>query len=381
MVNKKPSLSLYMHWPFCTSICPYCDFNVHINRSSQNYDWFSAYAKDINHAAHLHPQGTIQTIFLGGGTPSLMPPSLIETLINKMDQKWGITKNAEVTLEANPVDMSKKRLHHLKSAGITRLSLGVQSLRDDVLKFLGRTHTALEAQKTYEYARDIFDFVSLDLIYAYPNQTCIAWQEDLEHILTLAPTHLSAYQLTIEEHTPFHRLFKAGKLTLPSEEIRAELYEITYQFCQGASLEHYEISNYSRYGHACRHNIACWQGEDYIGIGAGAHGRITMDGKRYATQGIKSPKKWLKNIQEQGHGLEHMTCLTEQERQDETLLFGLRLSQGIAYQKLSQLGIRIDSDKKDFLIANNLLHHHPDYLMVTQQGKLVLDKITYELLL
>lgn len=394
-----PPLSAYIHWPFCTSICPYCDFNVHLAKEINIPRWMSAYESAIAYQANLTPPRPIETIFFGGGTPSLMPPELISHIIAAFERHFGLSAGVEISLEANPTSVSRAGLQALKAAGVTRVSLGVQSLDDAALKFLGRTHRAAEAIQAFEDILAVFDTASFDLIYARPNQTVTAWAAELKQALALAPPHLSAYQLTLEPATPFYRLYKAGKLVPPDEDVQVALFETTRDLCAGAGLGQYEISNFARAGYTCRHNLASWRGADYLGIGPGAHGRLTdgdalssdaldahgrltdADFSRRAIMGVKNPQSWLAQVeaQQQG-GLEINEPMDNINCRDEAVLFGLRLTEGISFKRLAQIGFTPDEEKIIFLQREGLLRRDPNILAATAKGQLVLDALSTSLL-
>ena len=381
-------LGVYVHWPFCLSICPYCDFNVHVFKNVDQDSWLKAYASEIQHLGHLtdyaHP---VTSVFFGGGTPSLVRPDILEGVLNEITSVWGLSPNAEITLEANPVGLDRPLLVDLKTAGITRFSMGVQSLDDAALSFLGRTHNAADAIAAFALARDVFDYASLDMIYARPDQTVDAWTAELTTALALAPDHLSAYQLTIEQGTNFGKLYQAGRLTLPEEDVQIGLYDVTQSLCHDAGLAAYEVSNHARSGHESRHNIQCWQGSPYIGIGPGAHGRVDVEGQRHASIGIKQPAAWLASASNLsvGHGLASLERLSKEEVFEERMMFGLRLVEGVSLSNITEnaelpVGA-LDLVKINFLVSAGLLEDRQDRLVATRSGRLVLDRLVAELLL
>jgi putative oxygen-independent coproporphyrinogen III oxidase len=378
-----PPLSIYLHWPFCQAICPYCDFNVHLMRGMQPEAWRKAYRAELAYAASQRPTGPVQTVFFGGGTPSLMPPDLVADILAEIDRLWGLAENAEITLEANPVSAPLAQLQAMAQAGVTRLSLGVQSLDDAALKFLGRTHRAADAVAAFDAARTCFAHVSLDLIYARPDQSLADWQAELGQALALQPDHMSLYQLTIEPETPFHRLHQAGRFETPAEDGAADLYEATQEICGQAGLPAYEVSNHARSGHACRHNVGSWQGNDYLGIGPGAHGRVSDSHGRRATQAIRAPQEWLAAVHQQGHGWAEDNRLTAVETQAEAMMLGLRLVEGVSLARLRALGLALDGARQDQLDAMHeagLIEVTTTHLRTTASGRLVLDQIISALL-
>jgi len=386
--SKAHSLGVYVHWPFCLSICPYCDFNVHVFKNVNQDSWLKAYAAEIQHLGNLtdyaHP---VTSVFFGGGTPSLVRPDILEGVLNEIASVWGLAQNAEISLEANPVGLDRPLLEDLKRAGITRFSMGVQSLDDEALSFLGRTHNAADAISAFDMARSLFEHTSLDLIYARPNQTVASWVAELTAALALAPDHLSAYQLTIEQGTNFGKLHQAGRLTLPEEDVQIGLYDITQSLCHDVGLAAYEVSNHARPGHESRHNIQCWQGAPYIGIGPGAHGRIDIGGQRHASIGIKQPAAWLASTSDitDSHGLASLECLSNEEVFEERLMFGLRLVDGVSFSDIFKNTTAPDGAlgpaKIDFLIGAGLLEDRRDRLVATRSGRLVLDRLVAELLI
>jgi oxygen-independent coproporphyrinogen-3 oxidase len=324
--------AVYVHWPFCLSKCPYCDFNSHVRHGGIDEQRFvRAFEAEIAATAARVPGRTVSTIFFGGGTPSLMQPASVQAILDCTAKHWSIASDVEVTLEANPTSVDATRFRGYRSAGVNRVSLGVQSLDDGALKELGRLHTVQEALDAVAIARSIFQRYSFDLIYARPRQTLEAWTVELRRAIAEAAEHLSLYQLTVEPGTPFFGLRAAGKLAIPDDDLGRDLYDLTQLICAGEGLPAYEISNHARPGAECRHNLIYWRGQDYAGIGPGAHGRLTIGGKRYATETDKKPEGWLTRVETNGHGLIVDEQLTVGEIADEFLLRGLRLAQGIGH--------------------------------------------------
>lgn len=379
---SQPVLSLYVHWPFCSAICPYCDFNVHAAHKNTHdaAAWRAAYRAELRHAFSLRGQGKVETVFFGGGTPSLMPPALVSNILADIEGLWGLAPQAEISLEANPVSAPRPHLQDLRAAGINRLSLGVQAFDDAALKKLGRTHSAAEARAAFEAAQDIFDAASFDLIYARPGQNPDAWQAELGQALALNPQHMSLYQLTIEPQTPFYKRAAQGRLNVPDEDMAARLYELTQDLCAAAGLPAYEISNHARSGFACRHNSAIWRGADYIGIGPGAHGRVSIDGRKCASMAQKQPEAWRLACEENGHGWQFMTPLSDEEAAEEAVMLGLRLTEGIGLAALAQRGVRLAQDKIAALQNDGLLLARDDALQASDKGRLLLDYIIGRLL-
>jgi putative oxygen-independent coproporphyrinogen III oxidase len=376
-----PPLGIYLHWPFCSAICPYCDFNVHAahkNTATQE-DWLAAYCGELTHAHGLRPHGPVETVFLGGGTPSLMPAELVGDILNHIDALWGLAAQAEISLEANPISAAAPHMQKLRQAGITRLSLGVQAFDDAALRFLGRTHSVADARAAFVDAQRIFDSASFDLIYARPAQSLADWQKELSAALALAPQHMSLYQLTIEPDTPFHARMQQGKLAMPDEEAAADLYEMTQSLCAAAGLPAYEISNHAAPAHICRHNQAIWQGGDYAGIGPGAHGRLTLDGTKHASLAARQPQEWLAACREKGHGWQ-LTKLPAIEAAEEAVMLGLRLTEGRALTDLAAQGVALDKARILPLQEDGLLMAQPDRLQASEKGRLLLDYILARLL-
>jgi putative oxygen-independent coproporphyrinogen III oxidase len=374
--------AVYVHWPFCLSKCPYCDFNSHVRHGGIDEARFvRAIETEIANTAARVPGRTVSTIFFGGGTPSLMQPSSVEAVLDAIARHWSVAPEVEVTLEANPSSVEAGRFRGYRAAGVNRVSLGVQSLDDTVLKELGRLHNAQEALEAVAVARSIFDRYSFDLIYARPRQTLQSWAVELKRAIAEAAEHLSLYQLTIEEGTPFFGLAKAGKLIVPGEDIARDLYDLTQTVCADAGLPAYEISNHARPGAECRHNLVYWRGYDYAGIGPGAHGRLTLDGRRTATETEKRPESWLMRVEATGTGLIVDEKLTPGEAADEYLLMGLRLKEGIETARYTALcGREIDPKRVAILREEGAVETTSNgRLRVTQSGFPVLDAVVADL--
>ena len=374
--------AVYVHWPFCLSKCPYCDFNSHVRHGGIDEARFvRAYEAEIGATAGRVPRRTVSSIFLGGGTPSLMQASSVQAILDCIGKYWTIAPDAEVTLEANPTSVEATRFRGFRTAGVNRVSLGVQALDDVALKELGRLHSAQEALDAVAVARSIFDRYSFDLIYARPRQTLEAWAAELRRAIAEAAEHLSLYQLTIEPDTPFFGLHKAGKLPVPNEDLARDLYDLTQAICSGAGLPAYEISNHARTGAECRHNLVYWRGHDYAGVGPGAHGRLTIDGRRVATATEKRPEAWLMRVEESGTGLTVNEKLTSSEAADEYLVMGLRLAEGIDPARYSALSGRALNPKRiSILREQGAVETTADgRLRVTQSGFPLLDAVVADL--
>jgi putative oxygen-independent coproporphyrinogen III oxidase len=381
LTNPAP-FAVYVHWPFCLSKCPYCDFNSHVRLGG--YDearYVRAVEAELAATARRVPGRTVSTIFFGGGTPSLMQPSSVQSILDAIGKHWSVAPDVEVTLEANPTSVDATRFRGYRSAGVNRVSLGVQALDDASLKELGRLHTAQEALDAVAVARSIFDRYSFDLIYARPRQTLDAWAAELKRAIAEAAEHLSLYQLTIEPDTPFFGLHKAGKLIVPDDDLGRELYDLTQSVCAEAGLPTYEISNHARPGAECRHNLVYWRGHDYAGVGPGAHGRLTLDGRRYATETEKRPESWLMRVEANGTGLIVDEKLTPGETADEYLLMGLRLAEGIDPQRFTTIaGRTLDPKRISILQGEGAVETTADgRLRVTQSGFPVLDAVVADL--
>ncbi len=374
--------AVYVHWPFCLSKCPYCDFNSHVRHGG--YDearYVRAVEAELAANAQRTPGRTVSTVFFGGGTPSLMQPSSVAAILDAIAKHWSVSPDVEVTLEANPTSVDATRFQGYRTAGVNRVSLGVQALDDASLKELGRLHSAQEALDAVAVARSIFDRYSFDLIYARPRQTPQEWGAELKRAIAEAAEHLSLYQLTIEPGTPFFGLHKAGKIITPDEDLGRDLYDMTQQVCADAGLPAYEISNHARPGAECRHNLVYWRGHDYVGVGPGAHGRITIDGRRYATETEKRPEAWLMRVEANGTGLIVDEKLTPGETADEYLLMGLRLAEGIDPQRFTAIaGRTLDPRRVSILQGEGAVETTVDgRLRVTQSGFPVLDAVVADL--
>jgi oxygen-independent coproporphyrinogen-3 oxidase len=377
-----PAFGVYLHWPFCLSKCPYCDFNSHVRHAAIDEARFvRAFAAEIAATAARVPQRTVSTIFFGGGTPSLMAPTTVGAILDAVARHWTIAPDAEITMEANPTSVEATRFRGYRAAGVNRVSLGVQALDDAALAALGRLHSAREALDAVAIARATFERYSFDLIYARPGQTPEAWRGELDRALAEAGDHLSLYQLTIEQETPFFALHAAGKLKVPDNDAARDLYDVTQEVCDAHGIPAYEISNHARPGAECRHNLVYWRGHEYAGIGPGAHGRLDIDGKRWATATEKRPEAWLTRVEADGHGLVVDETLSRSERADEFLLMGLRLSEGIDLGRFQALSGRpLDPVRIATLAGERLIAFTPSRrLRVTPEGFPVLDAVVADL--
>ena len=381
MRTESEPFGVYVHWPFCRAKCPYCDFNSHVRHGGVDEARFLAtYLSELAHFASLAPTRSVTSIFFGGGTPSLMRPETVAAILDAIAGHWSLESDAEITLEANPTSVEAERFAGYRAAGVNRLSLGVQALDDPSLKSLGRQHNAEEALAALALAKRHFDRVSFDLIYAREGQSVRAWEEELRRALDHAADHLSLYQLTIEEGTPFAARHAAGTLRTPNGAVARALYLLTQELCEAAGLPAYEVSNHARPGSESRHNLLYWHGHDYAGVGPGAHSRITTDGTKRALSAIKSPEAWLAEVEISGRGFASEETLNAAEAADEYLLMGLRLSEGIDLARLAAIGGRaLDEDRLQALAREGLLTRNDTKLAATPKGRLVLNRLILEL--
>ena len=381
----EPGFGLYVHWPFCLKKCPYCDFNSHVRDSIDQARWRDTLLKELDHYAALTQGRAVTSIFFGGGTPSLMAPETAGAVIERAARNWALAPDIEITLEANPTSVEAGRFAGFRAAGINRVSLGIQSLDDAALKFLGRAHSAGEARAAIELAARSFDRYSFDLIYARPGQSLEAWAAELEAALALAGDHLSVYQLTIEQGTAFHTAHARGDFVLPDDDLAGALYELTQERLAEAGLAAYEISNHARPGQASRHNLTYWRYGDYVGVGPGAHGRLTLDGAKHATRQKKAPESWLAAVEAAGHGTEETLTLSAEHRGEEMLMMGLRLAEGIPRQRFhAELGVEpealLDPAGLARLIEGGFVTLDADRLAATADGRQRLNAVLAMLL-
>jgi putative oxygen-independent coproporphyrinogen III oxidase len=380
---------LYVHWPFCLSKCPYCDFNSHVVEHVDQRAWRDALLRELEFYAARTPERTLTSIFFGGGTPSLMDPATTADIIDAARRHWKSVNDLEITLEANPGTVDAERFGAIRDAGVARLSMGVQALNDADLKFLGRRHDIAQAREAWRAAAKIFARVSFDLIYARPQQTVAAWRAELSEALQEVRdnniSHLSLYQLTMEDGTQMFEAHKRGAFTLPDEDASVDLYEATQELCARAGYPAYEISNHARGEDACRHNLTYWRGGDYVGVGPGAHGRLTIAGVAHATRQVKAPALWLKRVNATDHGTQEELTLTPGERAEELVMVGLRLAEGIDKARFARLagmplGDVVDADAVTTLIADGYLADNPAALTATLKGRLALNAVLRTLL-
>ncbi len=372
---------LYIHWPFCQAKCPYCDFNSHVVAHIDQQAWADAYLSEIDRVGSETQGRILRSVFFGGGTPSLMDPDIVDQILAKIRATWSMSNDIEITLEANPTSVEAGRFNGYRDAGVNRVSMGIQALNDADLKALGRLHTTQEAMSAFDAARNSFDRVSFDLIYARQNQTVSEWEAELKSALTIAIDHVSLYQLTIEDGTAFGDRYAAGKLRgLPDDDRSADMFEATQDICSAAGFPSYEVSNHAKLGSESIHNKIYWKYGDYVGIGPGAHGRLTQDSQRFATETPLSPTVWLKQVRTTGSGEGSRTALTISDQDTELLLMGLRLNEGIRLDRLSPHFLKILYNKIKELEELGLVESDSSVLSVTPKGRPVLNAVLRHLL-
>ncbi|WP_296714589.1 radical SAM family heme chaperone HemW [Rhodoblastus sp.] len=378
-----PGFGVYVHWPFCLSKCPYCDFNSHVRRGGVDEPRFlAAIQAELQHRAALTQGRQVRSIFFGGGTPSLMAPETVAAIIETIGKLWKLDPKAEITLEANPTSVEAGRFRGYRQAGVNRVSLGVQAFNDADLKMLGRMHSAEEAMRALDIAAATFDRMSFDLIYARPGQSPQVWARELTEALARAPEHLSLYQLTIEPDTMFEQLYRAGKLKIPKADVARDLWDVTQELTEKAGMPAYEISNHARPGSESRHNLIYWRYGEYVGVGPGAHGRIVAaKGGRRAHATEPHPEMWLTVVESEGTGLVEDEALSMEAQGDEFLLMGLRLTEGIDPARFQALtGKRFEASRVADLIANGMVEYtRQGRIRVTSEGFPVLDAVVADL--
>ncbi|HTW33839.1 MAG TPA: radical SAM family heme chaperone HemW [Rhizomicrobium sp.] len=369
---------IYVHWPFCAAKCPYCDFNSHVRSSFDESRWADAIVRELEWVKRAQGNAVprVETVFFGGGTPSLMSGKSVGAVIDAIARLWPIAEDVEITLEANPASAEAAHFHDYRTAGVNRVSLGVQALNDADLKFLGRLHDVAEAKAALKMAMANFERVSLDLIYARPDQTAKAWRAELKEALSFGTEHLSLYQLTIEANTPFAARAQEGTLQIPDEDSAASLFELTQDMTEAAGRPAYEISNHARPGRECRHNLIYWRYGDYAGVGPGAHGRLMLGDARVATSAERLPERWQDKVAREGHGYVEQTAIDVAEAAREHLLMNLRLSEGLdlkAYEK--RWTVALDHRKIAELASDDLVRMDGTTLAATPRGRLVLNSV------
>ena len=385
MRDATGDLAIYVHWPFCLSKCPYCDFNSHVRDDVDQARWRSALLGDLDRWSSLASGRKITSLFFGGGTPSLMDPASVTAVIDRAAAHWTFAADAEITLEANPTSVEAGRLVDYRAAGVNRISLGIQALDDRALILLGRNHNADEATKAIELASRLFDRFSFDLIYARPGQTVAAWREELAQAVRLANDHISVYQLTMEAGTAFHARWRRGELTALDETTAAAQFEETQNALEVAGLPAYEISNHARAGEECRHNLTYWRCGDYAGIGPGAHGRLTIAGDKRAFRQIRGPEAWLHAVERHGHGMMEPDSLCRTERLEEALMMGLRLTEHLPVSHIEReagtcFEQALSPERLKELVDGGFLEFDSHGLRATQTGRQRLNAVLARLL-
>ncbi|WP_299423206.1 radical SAM family heme chaperone HemW [uncultured Shimia sp.] len=372
---------LYIHWPFCQAKCPYCDFNSHVSREIDQLRWLRAYLSELDRVAAETSGRVLNTIFFGGGTPSLMDPEVVAAILEHVRKLWPTSNDMEITLEANPGSVEAGRFVAYRDGGVNRISMGIQALNDRDLQRLGRIHSVSEAKQAFEIARKTFDRVSFDLIYARQDQTLNDWQSELREALSMAIDHLSLYQLTVEQGTAFGDRYNRGKLRgLPEDDLAADMYEVTQDICAEVGMLPYEVSNYAAIGSESRHNQIYWRYGDYAGIGPGAHARLTLNGQRHAIENWRNPTKWLEAA-EAGNGENLREAVSQEGQATELLLMGLRLSEGVDLSRYEALaGKPLEGTRVDTLQDIGMIEIKKSRLRVLPQGRMVLNSVLSELL-
>lgn len=383
--NLANNLAIYIHWPFCLAKCPYCDFNSHVRETIDEAAWGHALVQELDHYRTLSGPRTITSIFFGGGTPSLMSGSTVEKLLSHIANLWAMSPEVEISLEANPTSVEAGKFKDFSAAGINRVSLGIQALNDADLKALGREHNAKEARNAIDLSQKYFKRANFDLIYARMGQTPDQWAAELSEAVHMAAAHLSLYQLTIERGTAFYQAHNKGQIILPSDDMAADMYELTQQICNAHHLPAYEISNHAKRGEESRHNLTYWKYADYLGVGPGAHGRLSIDGEIYALSQERSPEKWLSQVAAFGHATAQKEVLTAQMRAEEMIMMGLRLTQGLNLKDFeTRVGQKIegfiDQSYLQRLLELGYMERDAHHLKATDQGLPLLNDLLRRIL-
>ncbi len=378
---RNGGFGLYVHWPFCEAKCPYCDFNSHVSRDIDQKQWLTSYLSELRRSASETPDRVLNTIFFGGGTPSLMNPETVSAIIDEAHALWHPANDMEITLEANPGSVEAGRFAAYRDSGVNRISMGIQALNNADLRRLGRIHTVEEARTAFDIARKCFDRVSFDLIYARQHQTLEDWRSELNEALAMTVDHLSLYQLTIEDGTAFGDRHAAGKLRgLPKDDNAADMYLATQEICEAHGMPAYEVSNHARLGAESQHNLIYWRYGDYVGIGPGAHGRITLQGRKFATETHLLPNTWL-NAVGNGSGEKERSELSSEDQASEYLMMGLRISEGLDIDRYENLaGAQLPPEKVAELIEYGMVTVNDGKLQPTKDGRAVLNAVIRELL-
>tara|TARA_B100000768_G_scaffold181546_1_gene204989 strand:- start:498 stop:1655 length:1158 start_codon:yes stop_codon:yes gene_type:complete len=380
---KNGGFGIYVHWPFCAAKCPYCDFNSHVRKSVDQKRWLTAICLELKNNASRTSGRIVNTIFFGGGTPSLMEPETVSGIINEISLLWELAPDIEISLEANPTSVEAQKFSDFSNAGVNRLSMGIQSLRNNDLKALGRMHTVIEARNAFDIAKKYFHRVSFDLIYARQGQLISDWKAELLEASAMAVDHLSLYQLTIEAGTRFGDLYDRGKLKgLPDDSLAADMYDATQELTFLNNMPAYEISNHALNGAESRHNLIYWRYGDYVGVGPGAHGRITSKGNRIATVTTQNPEDWLRNVELKGTATSDDEIIKPRDQAAEYLMMSLRLTEGLDMNRFEKLcGTALDNQVIDKNIQNGLLKVNNNNLIATQRGKIILNTVIKDLLI
>ncbi len=378
---RNGGFGLYVHWPFCEAKCPYCDFNSHVSRNIDQKQWLTSYLSELKRSASETPDRVLNTIFFGGGTPSLMNPETVSAIIDEARALWRPANDMEITLEANPGSVEAGRFAAYRDAGVNRISMGIQALNNNDLRRLGRIHTVEEARAAFDIARKCFDRVSFDLIYARQHQTLEDWRSELNEALAMTVDHLSLYQLTIEDGTAFGDRYAAGKLRgLPKDDNAADMYLATQEICEAHGMPAYEVSNHARLGAESQHNLIYWRYGDYVGIGPGAHGRIILQGRKFATETHLLPNTWL-NAVANGSGEKERSELSGEDQASEYLMMGLRIAEGLYIDRYENLaGAQLPPEKVAELIEYGMVTVNDGKLQPTKDGRAVLNAVIRELL-
>jgi putative oxygen-independent coproporphyrinogen III oxidase len=384
-ILKKP-LSIYIHWPFCLSKCPYCDFNSHVSNDINWEEWLDAYLTELDYFLNVFDKREVKSIYFGGGTPSLMNPRIVHGILDFLSKKAVFSKNIEITLEANPTSSEYSKFQEFKSAGVNRVSIGIQALNPEDLKFLGRQHSVQDGVKAIDMARKIFDRYSFDLIYARPGQTSEAWGDELKEAIKMADDHISLYQLTIEKGTMFHQMYKKNAFVMPDDDLSNELYFLTDSILKDYGFQKYEVSNYAKNRKYSKHNMCYWQYDDYLGIGPGAHSRIRSDLSRVmAFNQVYQPKTWVDSVKNTGNGVQKLDILAKNDLISEFILTGLRLKTGIkhsnAMEKIGQpVENLIKKDVLNFLLNEKLIKIDEYTFKTTEKGFRLLNYVVTKIL-
>jgi oxygen-independent coproporphyrinogen-3 oxidase len=380
---QNAGFGVYIHWPFCMHKCPYCDFNSHVSREIDQKQWREALLSDIRSSAEELPDRKVDTVFFGGGTPSLMPPETVAAVIEELRVVWRLSPEAEISLEANPTSVEAGRFAGYSDAGVNRVSMGIQSLRDADLKALGRMHTVAEARAAFDVARKQFDRVSFDLIYARQNQTVDDWENELTEAIDMAVDHLSLYQLTIEKGTRFGEMYERGTLrNLPNDSVATDMYFRTQEVCEQHGLPAYETSNHARPGAESQHNLIYWRYGDYVGIGPGAHGRITVGGQKLATETYSDPNQWLAQVGKSGWGRKSIEVVSAEDQANEYLMMSLRLAEGSNLDRYASLkGDALDSMNLEGMLSAGFVSREGATIKTTPKGQPLLNAVLRQLLI